>query len=322
MLKLYDSFWNKLKSIIVVDKDINYLKSKVSDKLIDPIQGDYPKWFSAYENLPSIEKTEVVTKDKAISCIAHLENIENNKLNDSYRGLMPWRKGPFNMFSTSIDSEWLSYLKWNRIENKLPTLKNKSIMDVGCGNGYYMFRMLRHSPSVVMGIDPGLLQVMQFWSVEKYVQSGMAVLPLSIQEMPKNLKCFDMVFSMGVLYHRKSPIHHLKELASCMKSNGDLVLETLVVKGDETHCLIPTNRYAQMRNVWFLPSVEMLTVMLERSGFKEISCIDVTYTTTNEQRTTDWMRFHSLKEFLNEDQTKTIEGYDLPLRATLIAKKK
>jgi tRNA (mo5U34)-methyltransferase len=172
-----------------------------------------------------------------------------------------------------------------------------------------------------LGIDPGLLQLIQFWSIEKYINSGAAVLPMGIQHLPNKMHCFDVVFSMGVFYHRKSPIEHIIQLANTIRNRGYLVLETLVVDGDEKTCLLPHGRYAQMRNVWFLPSVKMLEIMLKRNGFDDVRCVDVSETTIQEQRTTDWMKFHSLKDFLNLNQTKTIEGYELPKRATFIARK-
>jgi len=47
--------------------------------------------------------------------------------------------------------------------------------------------------------------------------------------------------------------------------------------------------------------------------------VDVSPTTPDEQRTTDWMTFHSLKDFLDpDDPTRTIEGYPGPIRATLV----
>jgi len=322
MLKLYERFWDKLAQININEKHLYHLKNKTKEKLLDPIQGDYPRWYKAYNNLPVIEKFDSDTSLNAITCRSEIDEVISEQIKKAYEGLIPWRKGPFNMFGTMIDSEWQSFMKWNRIEKKLPNLKDKVILDVGSGNGYYMFRMLNHRPYLVMGVDPGLLQTMQFWSVDKYISSDMAVLPIGIQDIPQNINCFDVVFSMGVLYHRKSPIDHLTELASCINSKGHLVIETLVVEGDETSCLIPTGRYAQMRNVWFLPSVKMLKIMLQRCGFKDIECIDETATTVEEQRTTDWMKFHSLKEFLNDQGTQTKEGYALPLRATLVAQKK
>ena len=322
MLELYKPFWEKLKNSNVDENAIRSLIDETTSKLIAPIQGDYPRWFEAYKNLPAITNVVKFTNKNAITCGSESSDSIKIQVRRSYQQLIPWRKGPFDMFSSYIDSEWQSFMKWNRIENLIPDIQNKMILDVGSGNGYYLFRMMDKQPYLLMGIDPGLLQIMQFWSIEKYVQSGACVLPLSIQQMPESLNCFDVVFSMGVLYHRKSPIHHLRELANCLNSNGHLVIETLVVDGDDSTCLLPKNRYAQMRNVWFLPSVAMLMIMLKRNGFKDIECIDVTTTTTEEQRTTEWMKFHSLEEFLNRDQTKTIEGYDLPKRATVVARKK
>jgi tRNA (mo5U34)-methyltransferase len=322
MLTLYKPFWDRLKAL-QIDEDFRYfLIDETHKKLEHPIQGDYPRWLSAYKRLPDILPTQSNTDANAINCGIEIRDKTKEQVNACLQELIPWRKGPFNLFGTYIDSEWQSFMKWNRIENKIPNLANKRVLDVGCGNGYYMFRMSSQNPILLMGIDPGLLQVMQFWAVEKYINSSAAVLPLAMQDLPKNLNCFDVVFSMGVLYHRKSPIHHIKELAGVLQQNGHLIIETLVIDGDKNSCLIPTDRYAQMRNVWFLPSIDMLKIMLKRCGFHHIECIDVTTTAIEEQRSTEWMKFHSLKQFLDKDQQSTIEGYSLPKRATLVAQKK
>ena len=84
--------------------------------------------------------------------------------------------------------------------------------------------------------------------------------------------------------------------------------------------LLPEDRYAQMRNVWFIPTIPLLTRMLERAGFKDIRVVDINQTSIDEQRKTEWMTFDSLSDFLDpEDHNKTIEGYPAPKRATLIA---
>lgn len=322
MLALYQTFWNRLIALQFDEGFRQFLFDETHRKLKNPIQGDYPRWLSAYNGLPDILPTQTSSDINAITCYAKISDDTREEIKACLQQLIPWRKGPFDLFGTYIDSEWQSFMKWNRIENKIPNLTNKRVLDVGCGNGYYMFRMSRQNPTLLMGIDPGLLQVMQFWTVEKYINSSAVVLPLTLQDLPKDLNCFDVVFSMGVLYHRKSPIDHIKELADALQSKGHLVLETLVVDGDENSCLIPTGRYAQMRNVWFLPSVAMLKIMLKRCGFKNIECIDVTDTTVEEQRSTKWMKFHSLEQFLDRDQQNTIEGYSVPKRATFVAQKK
>lgn len=322
MLALYLPFWERLKSLNINKEFRNVLIKETNRKLLNPIQGDYPRWFQAYKNLPNIHPNVVKTDENAISCYHDISDELEKTIKTNLQQLIPWRKGPFNVLGTYIDSEWQSFMKWNRIESKIPSLADKRVLDVGCGNGYYMFRMSAQNPMLLMGIDPGLLQLMQFWTVNKFINCSAAVLPLAMQDFPENSSVFDVVFSMGVLYHRKSPIHHIKELAGALKNNGYLVMETLVINGDENNCLMPTNRYAQMRNVWFLPSIKMLEIMLYRCGFINVKCIDVTTTTIKEQRTTEWMKFHSLEQFLDENQQKTTEGYPLPKRATLIAQKK
>ena len=125
---------------------------------------------------------------------------------------------------------------------------------------------------------------------------------------------------MGVFYHRRSPIDHLLELRHKLRSGGELVLETLVIEGGVNDVLVPDDRYAMMRNVWFLPSSEALMLWAKRAGFKHIRIVDESITTLEEQRATEWMSFHSLENFLDpEDHTKTIEGHPAPRRAVLIA---
>ena len=138
--------------------------------------------------------------------------------------------------------------------------------------------------------------------------------------VPAKMQSFDTVFSMGILYHRKSPIDHLIELKDLLNDGGELVLDTLVVEGDEGHCLMPHGRYAKMRNVWFIPSTEMLLLWLRRTGFKNPRLVNLNRTSLQEQQRTDWMDWESLEDFLNPtDSNRTVEGYPAPLRATLVA---
>ena len=77
-----------------------------------------------------------------------------------------------------------------------------------------------------------------------------------------------------------------------------------------------------MPNVWFLPSCATLQSWLQKSGFKKIRLADVNQTTTEEQRSTEWMNFESLGQALDADNPAlTIEGYPAPKRAVFIAEK-
>lgn len=284
-------------------------------------QGDLPRWQKAYENLPNLTAENIDLKVNAVTVEGSCSESQRQQLRLSLETLIPWRKGPFSLFDVEVDAEWRSDKKWQRLVDDMPDLNNKTVLDVGCGNGYYLLKMAAYQPQVLLGIEPGILHNVQFWAIQKYAQTMATMLPLKIQQMPKTFPFFDVVFSMGVLYHRKSPIEHLEHLKGLLKPGGELMLDTLVVEGDEQTCLVPGQRYAQMRNVWFLPSVKMLVNWLDRIGFKSSLVIDESNTSIDEQRTTEWMRFHSLKNFLNKDLTKSLEGYPPPRRVIIRCQK-
>ena len=238
------------------------------------------------------------------------------------KALMPWRKGPLKIGDTFIDTEWRSDWKWRRVQPHLVDLHGKQVLDVGCGNGYHMFRMLGQGARLALGVDPTALFNFQFALMQKLTSDNNAyLLPLRSEHLPA-FGTFDVVFSMGVLYHRRSPMHHLQELFSFLRPGGQLVLETLIVEGNNHEILIPEDRYAKMANVWFIPSTFALETMVNRVGFQDSRTVDVTLTTIQEQRSTQWMEFESLVDFLDPaDTSKTIEGYPTPCRAILTARK-
>ena len=282
------------------------------------------KWQKQLAKLPKVEEIEL-TINEIVSLqpkhsIEHLDENEHRKTKAVLKNFMPWRKGPYNFFSVEIDTEWRSNIKWERVLPHLPSLKNKRVLDVGCGSGYHLFRMHQSGAKQVIGIDPTTLFFYQFMCFKQYLSKhNLHFLPIGIEHMPET-HGFDCVFSMGVLYHRPDPIKFLKELKAQLVPNGHLILETLVVDGDSTTVLVPTDRYAKMRNVWFIPSVDALTLWLQRVGFKSIECVDIDVTDINEQRATEWMQTQSLIDFLDpNDSSKTIEGYPAPKRAIFIA---
>ncbi len=243
------------------------------------------------------------------------------QLAQQLKAFCPWRKGPFDLYGIHIDTEWRSDWKWQRLQDHIAPLDYRLVLDVGCGNGYHCWRMLGAGAKMVVGIDPTLLSVMQFQVVKKlYGEAPVYVLPLALEDLPQGINVFDTVFSMGVLYHRRSPIDHLLALKDCLHPGGELVLETLVIEGRAGEVLMPEDRYAQMRNVWFLPSCDTLALWLKRCGFINIRLVNVCTTTIEEQRSTEWMSFQSLKDFLMPGNPQlTVEGLPAPQRAIFIA---
>ncbi len=296
------------------------LPNRVEEKLTQE-HGDFPRWQAVLNELPELVATHIdLTQDFTIN--GQVTSEQRQQLEQTLRKLIPWRKGPFKLFDIHIDTEWHSDWKWQRVSPHID-LTDKRILDVGCGNGYYQWRMLGAGARYVLGIDPNLLFLCQFHAIKKYLPDyPLWILPFTLDDFPTQSESFDVTFSMGVFYHRRSPIDHLLELKDTLVKGGQLVLETLVIDGDAQQVLVPDDRYAQMRNVWFLPSIEALTRWLKRTGFSNIRCVDVNQTSIQEQRATDWMTFKSLPDFLNpNDHSLTIEGLPAPKRAVFIASK-
>ncbi len=279
--------------------------------------GGLERWLAVLNNLPDLRADKINlfngVKLQNADCGTHQKKILKQQLLE----LSPWRKGPFDLFGINIDTEWRSDLKWQRLVDKID-LKDKRILDVGCGNGYYMFRMLGAGAKFIIGVDPVPLYVVQFKAINRFLRaSQLQVLPIGLEALPV-MPVFETVFSMGVLYHRRNSIDHLKDLHSMLVPGGELVLETLVLEGNEENELIPEDRYAGMKNVWSIPTIPTLSNWLVQTDFKGIEVLNRTVTTLDEQRQTEWMRSHSLNQFLNQDdQSLTIEGYPAPLRAMI-----
>lgn len=234
--------------------------------------------------------------------------------------LSPWRKGPFSVGGVDIDAEWRSDLKWARVRDAIEPLAGRRVLDVGCGNGYYALQMRRAGARHVIGIDPTILYVMQFLAVNSFeADDNVCVLPLRLNEVPA-ADVFDTVFSMGVLYHQRSPIDHLAALRAMLRPGGQLVLETLFVPGEESYACTPPGRYARMKNVWLLPTIAELATWLGRTRFRDVAVADTAITTVDEQRSTEWMTFESLADALApQDPSRTVEGWPAPRRVVVTA---
>lgn len=285
--------------------------------------GDLLRWQAALNNMPQInpDSVELGTASIRISKQPPVSTSIQAQIRDQLLQLKPWRKGPYDIHGVHIDTEWRSDLKWDRLVNHISPLHNKLVLDIGCGSGYHGWRMIGAGAKLVIGIDPSPLFIMQFQAIKHFAGNHpLHVLPLGIESVPEKLRAFDTVFSMGVLYHRRSPIDHLLQCRECLKPGGQLILETLVIEGDEQAALLPRDRYAKMRNVWFIPSARAASLWLQRSGFVDVKIINECVTTTDEQRRTDWMQYESLSDFLDPNNPAlTVEGYPAPRRAILIA---
>ncbi len=319
----YRNFLDNLAEDLRFTQLCSFFEESANLAFKDSSNGNLPHWLEAYNSLP-----DLIVEDSSIDCdkvfaSGEISDDQSDLLNRCLHHLHPWRKGPFELFDTFIDSEWRSDWKWNRLSPHIESWHDKNVLDIGCGNGYHCLRIAAKGAKTVTGIDTSLLSIMQFKSLQKYFNvDNVDIFPVGIQNMPDDVPVFDTVLSMGVLYHRKEPLEHLNKIKSLLVDGGEAIIETLIIDGDNDECLIPEKRYAMMKNVYKIPSVSLLENWLKEAGFCDIRTVDVTVTSIEEQRSTEWMKFHSLSNFLApNDPTKTVEGYSAPRRAMVIAKR-
>ncbi|MGW8286916.1 MAG: tRNA 5-methoxyuridine(34)/uridine 5-oxyacetic acid(34) synthase CmoB [Desulfobulbales bacterium] len=245
-----------------------------------------------------------------------LSEQDREKVYKVLRDFMPWRKGPFNIFGIEIDAEWRSERKWNRLRPELPELRDKIVADIGCNNGYYMFRMAHHKPKLVIGFEPYLQHYFAFKTLKGFAGcTNLICEPLGVEHIGLFKKSFDVIFLMGILYHRTSPIEVLREIRTAMKPGGILLVESQGIPGDEPVALFPEKRYAKAPGTYFVPTETCLANWLSRAGFSEVKIFYSHPMSSREQRRTDWMIFESYQDFIDEnDPSLTKEGYPAPLR--------
>jgi len=283
--------------------------------------GNIPKWQKVIDEIDLYQTSELEYTEPYLNIKLDIDNTAN--LEQSLKQLIPWRKGPFKIGNLKIDSEWRGDIKWDRFSKYMQPLENRTVLDVGSGNGYFTIRMALSGAKLAIGIDPFLLFNYQFQAIRSLINNPPSafVLPLRLEQLP-DLNSFDSVFSMGVLYHQKDHMQHLFKLKKMLNDDGELILETLIIEGDGPD-IVPTDRYARMRNVWRIPSVKTLYSWIDIAGFSSIECVDINQTMTNEQRSTGWIgeNAKSLKDFIDPiNPNLTIEGYPAPKRAIFICR--
>jgi len=239
------------------------------------------------------------------------------------RTFMPWRKGPFNVFGIEIDAEWRSERKWDRLLEEMPELKDKVIADIGCNNGYYMFRSAFHKPRFVLGFEPYVQHYFTFRTLNSFASlAHLEIDLLGVEHIHLFPDCFDIIFLLGIIYHRPSPIETLRDIFASLKPGGTLLIESQAIPGDQPVALFPEQTYAKVPGSWFIPTGACLINWLKRTGFSNIRLFCSHPMSSAEQRKTDWMIFESYEDFIDKEySTLTIEKYPAPWRVYIKAEK-
>jgi tRNA (mo5U34)-methyltransferase len=273
----------------------------------------------AIKTLKTYEDVEVKLGDRVEVQIPNLSNEDAQQIEETALLMKPWRKGPFQLNNLFIDSEWQSQIKYNLLEPHFD-LKDKIVGDIGCNNGYYLFRMLSQEPKKLIGFDPSAIYYSQFQFINHFIKSDIVYELLGVEHVEFYEHKFDTLFCLGVLYHRSDPVAMLKSLFKGLNKDGELILDTFMIDGEGEMCLTPRDRYSKIPNIYFVPTVSALKNWCYRAGFETVEVLETMKTESNEQRKTEWIDTQSLEDFLDpNDDTKTVEGYPAPKRVYIKA---
>ena len=295
---------------------------------LDPVREERKKWLTwknikpyqeAIKALPEYSNVELALGDRVEVHIKDLSTQDAQQIKETALLMKPWRKGPFQINDLLIDSEWQSQIKYNLLEPHF-NLKDKIVGDIGCNNGYYLFRMLSQEPKKLIGFDPSAIYYSQFQFINHFIKSDIVYELLGVEHVSFYEHKFDTLFCLGVLYHRSDPVAMLKSLFKGLNKGGELILDTFMIDGEEEMCLTPKDRYSKIPNIYFVPTVPALTNWCHRAGFETVEVLEMMKTEHQEQRKTEWIDTQSLEDFLDpDDDTKTVEGYPAPKRVYIKA---
>ncbi len=291
------------------------------------LKEDRQKWMT-WKNIKPLQEALSLLKegsfDVELGDVVKVSGKTEDNITNIAKMMMPWRKGPFELFDTHIDAEWKSNIKYNLLRKHF-NLKDKKVADIGCNNGYYLFRMQEDKPKLLVGFDPSPLYKTQFDFINHFVKSKIVYELLGVEHLEIYDEKFDTIFCLGVLYHRSDPVAMLKSLFKGLENKGEVILDTFYINGEEEMCLCPESSYSKIPNIYFVPTIPALKNWCLRAGFSSFEVLETSTTDAQEQRRTPWIEGQSLEDFLDkDDKTKTIEGYSAPQRVyvKLIKEKK
>ncbi len=235
----------------------------------------------------------------------------------------PWRKGPFQLFGERIDANWKSHWKWDRIAPYLDAPADARVCDLGCNNGYYLFRLAEAGVQRAVGYDPAPAFGRAFAWLNAFARrEEIEYRPAGFEALVEEPAAYDALLCMGLLYHHSDPVRILRLCHAALRPGGQLIVESLALPGEysaQPIALAPGGRYAGMKSVWSVPNAAAIANWLERTNFTGIEFRGEFRYADEQARVGD---LPGLGDGLSVDAPGlTIEGYPAPVRAYFSARK-
>ena len=153
-------------------------------------------------------------------------------------------------------------------------LRGKSVLDIGCNEGFFAFEAERRGAAYVLAIDSDAMARKKFHVVKHLLKSNVEFLLLSVSDLhERTIGRFDVTLFLSVFHHLKDPFLALDRVASV---TGEMaIMEFLVAgidgAGVEEPLVVRRVREGSKRDL--LPTRAFLVEALERSGFAKVDVI-------------------------------------------------
>jgi tRNA (mo5U34)-methyltransferase len=177
--------------------------------------------------------------------------------------------------SKTDDAEWHHRLTlFIRQELERFDFRGKTVLDIGCWDGYWSFYAERRGAAAVLASD----DFTQNWSnaegiflAKQLLGSAVEVIPdLSVYSLTSLKRKFDIILCLGVYYHLWDPFFAFAQIRHCCHRDTVLLLE-----GNVTTRLSPNGIYlsSSVAVSKFTPTIEALKEMLVATYFRPESTV-------------------------------------------------
>jgi tRNA (mo5U34)-methyltransferase len=183
-------------------------------------------------------------------------------------------------------------VKWRAFREALPAdLHGLDVLDIGCNGGFYAIEMKRRGARTVLGIDSEPRYLAQARFAARHLGLDVEFRELSVYDVARLGRRFDLVLFMGVLYHLRHPLLALDLLHEHVV--GDVVVVQSMLRGsdqlgdyapdypfseegifdDETfpRMHFVEHKYAGDATNWWIPNRACLEAMLRSAGFRIVA---------------------------------------------------
>lgn len=167
---------------------------------------------------------------------------------------------PGHQGDDDINERYLSMLQ-------LPDLTGKTVLDIGCSDGFYSFECEKRGAAKVIAVDDPKINASRGFHVAKNIlRSQVEFIPINLFDInPKEFGKFDIVLALGLIYHLKSfyiGLEIIKELTKEL-----VIIQSRIDRGNDliVNVTVPLNKHD---HITWIPSLPTLSLVMEDIGFK------------------------------------------------------